>query len=95
MGGAHERAGVDASAPGPACARGSCDPGVQRRRLGAEGLGCPDQGGQGRGGGRDPGGRKDGEWEVELVSAVVEALAGEEESETRVSSTFPVLVRRS
>ena len=31
---------------------------------------------------------KDGDWEVEFVSAVVGALTGEEESETRVSYTF-------
>ena len=45
-GGAHERVGADASAPGPACARGGCEPGVQHRRLGAEGPGCSDQGGR-------------------------------------------------
>ena len=38
---------------------------------------------------------EDGEWEVELVSAVVEALAGEEESEDAgLSYRFPCGLRR-
>ena len=47
-GGAHERAGADASEPGPACAHGGCKSGVQRWCLGAEGPGFPHQGGGGR-----------------------------------------------
>ena len=81
LGGAHERAGADASAPGPTRVRGGCEPGFQRWRLGAEGPDCSDQGGQGRGGVWDSGRGRGGQWEVELVSAVVEDLAGEEESE--------------
>jgi hypothetical protein len=42
---------------------------------------------------------EDGEWEVELVSAVVEALAGEEESEDAgelyISCASPVIESRS
>ena len=34
-----------------------------------------------------------GEWEVEPISAVVEALSGRKRAMTRVSYTFPVLAR--
>ena len=37
---------------------------------------------------------EDGEWEVELVSAVVEALAGEERARMRVSYRSPCGLRR-
>ena len=47
-GSAHERDSADAPAPGPARARGGCEPGVQHRCLGAEEPGCSDRGGIGR-----------------------------------------------
>ena len=92
-GGAHERAGADASAPGPACARGRCEPGIQCRCLGAEGPGCSDQGGREEAVDGIQVDEEDGEWWVELVSAVVEALAGKEESEDVGELYFFALAR--
>ena len=92
-GGAHERAGADAFAPGPACACGGCNSGVQRWCLGAEGPGFPDQGGgggQGRRGGWDTGGRRG---RLSLSARLWRLSLVRKRARMQESYTFLVLVR--
>jgi len=69
LGRAHERAGADAAIPGPAltsalgCRRAALLGPKEGREEAVDRIWADEE---------------DGEWEVELVSAVVEALAGEE-----------------
>ncbi|KAI0300179.1 hypothetical protein BC826DRAFT_664513 [Russula brevipes] len=93
---AHEYARSDAPSPGSTRAGGGCEPGIQCRRMGAEGSDAQIKGSDAVDGIRA--GEEDEEWEMELVSAVAEARGSEEESEDavhRLTATLAFLIRLS